>query len=144
MRKRATNAEALAVDCPHCLAIVGARCVYPSGSTAKIHATRRWFAEHPAKPRPTPNPAPAKALAAKRIYNLGPRTRGSTALPGMVSYRIVATRRLAKGGMYVAVRASVDGAEAELVGVELAESEMEANGPDEKALRRAVVMAMGR
>jgi hypothetical protein len=130
----------LTVVCPLCDAPVGQCCRSASGKPLEWHALRSKQVESERRLGTVPHlptPAPAKAPAAKRSYNEpGPRTRG--AAKAGLAYRIVKTRRLPKGGMWVAVSVSVDGAESTLIGVELAESEVEANGPDEKALRRAV------
>lgn len=140
---RPEDRAALGVTCPACQKPPGERCVIASGpwagNSARVHASRRLYAEAPDQPPPAPYPVPAKAVAAKRAYNEpGPRTRGTTAIPGMVSFRLKDWKRVSDGRAFVAVMASMDGAPARLVGVELAASECSEWGPKDVALRRAV------
>jgi hypothetical protein len=132
-----THQSAAIVQCPHCSAAPHTSCrtIGALGShSARTHASRVWWAEHPDMPKPSPNPAPAAAVAAKRTG--GPRIRGA-ATTG-VAYRLRATQRAPSGGLWVAVAVSVAGRECELVGVELGAVDVSYGVPHESALRRAV------
>jgi hypothetical protein len=125
------------VECPHCNADPHTNCrtIGAFGShSARPHASRVWWANHPDMPKPSPNPAPAAAVAAKRTGS--PRIRGAAAT-GIV-YRVRSTKPSPSGGLWVALTVSVDGRAPEVVGVELSTADVTYGVPDERALRRAV------